>query len=68
MKKQRSAAEGKANEELSASPIKNYSVDHEICRRPTDQREVISRMYIMSQIKRFVRFVRFVFEKNIRVY
>ena len=52
MKKQRSAAEGKANEELSASPIKNYSVDHEICRSPTDQREVISRMYIMSQIKK----------------
>ena len=26
MKKQRSAAEGKANEELSASPIKNYGI------------------------------------------
>ena len=26
MKKQRSAAEGKANEELSASPIKNYRI------------------------------------------
>ena len=46
-------------------------LDHEICRRPTDQREVISRIpriYTGSQPKRFVRFVRLVFEKNISVY
>ena len=46
-------------------------LDHEICRRPTDQREVISRIprkYTMSQPTRFVRFVRLVFEKNILAY
>ena len=46
-------------------------LDHEICRRPTDQREVISRIpriHTGSQPKRFVRFVRLVFEKNIRVW
>ena len=47
-------------------------LEHEICRRPTDQREVISRIpriYTMSRPTRFVRFVRLVFEKKyIRVW